>query len=140
MRATRRGFTGRFAAELLIVFVGVTAAFFVENLRESWSAQRRAEQVVAVLHTDLTDYVSTTQSFLSTMDGGLSEWRDQRALGKRPVPYVFRIRGSESPPITMWQASIGSGVADLLDPSLVWRVGYFYSEIGSSAEFVGESG
>ena len=50
-------------AELLVVFLGVYGAFWVDNFRDEQNRQARAEQVKTALIADLQDYVTVSRSF-----------------------------------------------------------------------------
>ena len=39
-----------------------------------------------------------------------------------------RIAGSDTPPDDVWQSALQSGIADLIHPSLLFDLGFYYSE------------
>ena len=119
----------RYGAELLIVFVGVYAAFWVESCRDKRQNEERTEQIVLTLRQDLQDYVMTTARFNAEIENRLGAWNASRASGEMPAPYVFRIEGSETPPIAVWEAVSQSSLVELLEPNLLFDLGFFYSEM-----------
>jgi hypothetical protein len=127
----------RYGAELVIVFVGVYAAFWVDNYRDQKRDAERTVQIVQTLHTDLQDFVATSRIFDERIASGLDAWEAARANGERPPPYVFRVDRSETPPISVWQAVSQSSLVELLEPSLLFDLGFFYSEVeGVGVKFV----
>jgi len=119
----------RYGAELVIVFVGVYAAFWVDNYRDNRQNEERTRQIVLTLQQDLHDYVTTTNKFNAEIEKRLGEWNASRARGEKPAPYVFRIEGSETPPIAVWEAVSQSSLVELLEPNLLFDLGFFYSEM-----------
>jgi len=127
----------RYGAELIIVFVGVYAAFWVENYRDNRQNDERTRQIVLTLQEDLRDYVMTTNRFNTDIEQHLDEWQASRDRGEMPAPYVFRIDGSETPPIAVWEAVSQSSLVELLEPNLLFDLGFFYSEMdGVGKKFV----
>ncbi len=116
-------------AELLVIFLGVYAAFWVENYRDQRDREDRTEQLKQVLVQDLDDYIEVSTGFYEHIDSGLLEWEEDRARAETPPPFVFRIYGAEKPPLTTWHVVSQSQVAELLDAGLLFELGFFYDEI-----------
>ena len=57
---TDRGGAGRHAAELLVIFIGVSAAFFVENYRERQQEYEELDQAVDGIVFELGHYSERT--------------------------------------------------------------------------------
>ena len=138
--SSRRGtpeIARRYGAELVIVFVGVYAAFWVDNYRESRKDEERTAQIVQTLHEDLQDFIETSRRHRDHVTTSLDAWEAARANGAKPPPYVLRMARSESPPISVWQAVSQSSLVELLEPSLLFDLGFFYSELeGVGVKFV----
>ena len=136
----RTDFSGavkRYGAELVIVFVGVYAAFWVDSYRDQKRDAERTVQIVETLHADLQDFVKTSRIFDERIVSGLDAWEAARADGKRPPPYVLRVERSETPPVSVWHAVSQSSLVELLEPSLLFDLGFFYSEVeGVGDKFV----
>lgn len=124
-----RGSVKRYGAELVIVFVGVYAAFWVDNYRDQKRDAERTVQIVQTLHADLQDFVTTSRIFDERIVSGLDAWEAARANGERPPPFVLRVERSETPPISVWEAVSQSSLVELLEPSLLFDLGFFYSEV-----------
>jgi len=59
----------------------------------------------------------------------LREWDEARARGETPAPFVFRIYGAEKPPSTIWEVARQAQLSELLEPNLVFELGFFYNEV-----------
>ena len=116
-------------AELVVVFLGVYGAFWVENFRDERDREERTVQVVLALQQDLSDYAEVSEGFASFVERGLQDWQDAMERGEMPVPFVFRIFGAEKPPVSTWEVVRQSELAALLDASLLYELGFFYNEL-----------
>jgi hypothetical protein len=123
--------------ELVIVFLGVYAAFWVDNYRESLAEQERSKEIAQAILRGLDDVIHAETSFIETSAAGLADWREARQRGESPPPFYFRVSGSERPPRTIYEAIIQSRPAELFDSELLFDLGYFYSEmVGVSNRYI----
>jgi hypothetical protein len=132
--------------ELLVVALGVLLGIQASSWNESRDDRRRTTQVVGVLRQDLQDGIYVEKRAAAEVDEGLAAFDAARKKGDRPAPYVFRIEGADNPPNTAWESVLQTGLADIIDPALLFELGFFYSErqgIGSRyshyARFVEDS-
>jgi hypothetical protein len=119
----------RIAAELAVIFIGVTAAFFVENYREQAQMENRADQLAAGLHADVTGFRFRVGLYIDEIRGGIAEFRAAQTAGGRPVPFVLRVPGAEGAPVQVWEAAMQSGAGEVLDPDVVLELANLYHEI-----------
>ncbi len=119
----------RLLAELIVVFLGVYGAFWVEDYRDRQVQSERTAQVLGVLQQDLRDYIDVTGGFYEHVREGLDEWSQARERGEHPPPFVFRIYGAETPPVTTWQAIQEAELAQLLEANLLYELAYYYNEL-----------
>lgn len=85
----------------------------------------------------MRDYIQVQQTFGEKAAKGLAAFAAARARGERPAPYFMRFRGSDMPPKSVWEVAQQSGLAELVHPSLMFEIGYYYSEIdGIGVKFV----
>jgi hypothetical protein len=116
-------------AELIVVFLGVYGAFWVDNYRDQQEREERTEQVILILQQDLKDFIEVSGGFADQVDEGLLEWSNARDRGETPPPFIFRIYGAEKPPQSTWEAVRQSQVVELLQADLLYELGFFYNEI-----------
>jgi len=119
---------GRIVAELVVVFVGVTAAFFVESYREQLDADRALRQTSAGILAELRTYEVKGLAYADSMNAHLDAWQVEDRAGRRAVPIFFRLPGAPGPPTAAWSTAVASGVASGFEPDFRYRLGYFYHE------------
>ena len=125
----------KIALELFIVFVGVSAAFAVENYRDARAQDQRREAVYAALDRELKQMAETHGPILQKrMTEQLYAWDRAVARGEKPVPPSFRIPDAERPPTGVWNAAVASGTIELVEPELMFELARFYTR----AETVGD--
>lgn len=123
--------------ELLIVVLGVFIGTQVSNWNESRIEQERTVLVLDAFRADMRDYIQVQQSFGEMAENGLATFAAARSRGERPAPYFMRFRGSDTAPKSVWEVAQQSGLAELVHPSLMFEIGYYYSEIdGIGVKFV----
>jgi hypothetical protein len=121
------------ALELFIVFVGVSAAFWVENYRDARAEHQRRQAVYSALDRELTQMAETHgPRFQSEMTRELKAWDDAVARGERPIPPTFHLPGAERPPTGVWDAAVATGSIELIDPELFYELARFYNRADSA--------
>lgn len=118
----------RAAVELVVIFVGVTAAFFVESYREHLAAEDDLRQASAGILSELRSFETRGGGYVEAFTAPIERWREAEAAGRRAVPEFYRIPGAPRPPTAAWDATVASGVASQFEPDFRFRLGYFYSE------------
>jgi hypothetical protein len=116
------------AIDFVIVVVGVLVATQVDNWYEASEKNRRTAQLIEGLRQDLRDAIGAQEGFIAEVGSGLAAFDAARTRGDRPLPYYFRTPGSDTPPTYVWQSALQSGIADLIHPSLLFDLGFYYSE------------
>ena len=141
----RKGRLGRIAAEFFVIFVGVTAAFFVEGYREDLDQREDLRNAAAGISEELARYETRGMEHVDSIFRSIERWEAADRAGERRVPAFYRIPGAPLPPTAAWDAAVSSGVASLIEPELRIELGYFYSEFvgihqkySRYAEFVDE--
>ncbi len=125
----RGGSSRLLIAELLVVFLGVYGAFWVDDFRDQQDRDERTRKVILALQQDLEDYVEVSGGFVDYIEKGLQNWHASRARGETPAPFVFRIFGAEVPPLTTWEAVRQAELVVLIDTNLLYELGFYYNEI-----------
>jgi hypothetical protein len=127
-RNRRREWVKRAGGELLIIFVGVTAAFIVEGYRQELFQREEIHQATEGILTELRRYQVRGVEHADSISARLERWRAADSAGQHAVPGYYRIPGGSHPPTAAWDAAISSGVASLFDPELRLALGYFYTD------------
>lgn len=126
-----KGRVRRGAVELVIIFVGVTAAFFVEGYRSDLEQREQLDLVTNGLIAELGRHEVRSMEHADSIRSRIAAWRSDHSAGRRAVPGYYIIPGAPYPPQAAWDAAVSSGVASQYDPSLRLELGYYF------AEFVG---
>lgn len=123
------------ALELFIVFVGVTAAFAVEDYRDQREENERREAIYRALDHELKQMAETHGPvFQRQMTEQLAAWDQAVARGKQPLPPTFRLPGASGPPTGVWDAAAATGSIELVEPELFYELGRFYNRARSAGE------
>lgn len=126
------------AFELLVTFLGLLAAFGVENYRDRRAKAARSRQVVTALRRELTNYAAVAPVLADTIDAEIRRFEAARARGERPAPPLYYVRaGSERIPTVVWDATLQVGGLDLLEPQLFFTLAEFYNRLNTISERYG---
>jgi hypothetical protein len=125
----------KIALELFIVFIGVSAAFAVENYRDEREKDERRHAVYRALDRELKQMAETHGPMLQRqMTQQLDAWDRALARREKPMPPAFRIPDAERPPTGVWDAAVATGTIELVEPELMFELARFYTR----AETVGD--
>lgn len=122
---------GKFAFELIIVFVGVTGAFALENFREARDEAAYRHRMVGALRASLDDWSVHGSEVERQMRSVLESFDAALARGKDPPLPVYRESGGERPPTKAWDGIVATGAARSIDPELFFRLSRFYNRADS---------
>src|SRR5215813_3810076 len=104
---------GRWAAELVLVFVGVYAAFWLNNYQQHREDAGRRDQVLAALEQQLREGIESGRSNRAKEEQKAAEFR--RALGAGEMPPLEPIVFTTDYSPTDWATILQSGGVQLLD-------------------------
>ena len=85
---------GWLAGQLFVIFLGVSAAFVVENYRETLNQREELRQAVAGIITELKHYEERSVQFSNAFDAAIERWAAADREGRRAVPGYYRIPGA----------------------------------------------
>ena len=104
---------GRWLAELILVFVGVYAAFWLNNYQQHQQEMKRHNQILELLQDELKEAVTNSRDAGAKEDEQVAEFNRALAAGEMPRPgvYTFTSDYSASDIATLLQ----SGGVELLD-------------------------
>ena len=116
------------ALDFFIVIVGVFIGIQVANWNDVRTAEKRKDEIIAALVTDLEDAITVQEEgIIGGIDAGLTSWRDAHARGGHPAPYYFRMVGSDTAPNT-WDMLQQMEISGLFDPVMLFDLNFYYSE------------
>ena len=122
----------KIALELFIVFVGVSAAFAVEDYRDAREDDGRREAVYRALDRELRQMAVTHGPlYQRRMSEELGAWDQALARGEKPLPPTFRTYGAERAPTGVWDAAVASGSIELVEPDLFFELARYYNRMNS---------
>ena len=123
------------ALELLIVFVGVSAAFAVEDYRETRDENERRSAIYRALDRELRQVAETHgPSFQREMATQLAAWDAGVERGARPLPPTFTIPGASGPPTAVWDATMATDSIELIDAELFFELGRYYNRARTAGD------
>lgn len=124
----------KFVFEVVIVFIGVTAAFALESARQDRQEAAYRKQMIAALIPILDDTIRHNRQFEASVDRKLSAFDQALARGEHPTLPVYREPGSERPPTRVWDGIVSTGAAKALDPKLFFDLARYYTRLDSFGE------
>ncbi len=124
----------RLISEMAIIFAGVYGAFWVERYRQELEDRERAATILAALDREIETITVEGPYVEDGMGSALAAFDSVVALGQRPAPAFYREPGAETPPVSVWQATVSSGGVNLLDPQLFYDLAEFYNRVESFSQ------
>lgn len=123
---------GRFAVELLVVFVGVYAAFALSEHQRQRVAEVRREQLELALVHEIQGVIENTGRVAASIPSSLENFDSLVAADARPQlrPMIEPVRVETH----MWEAVLQSGGLDLFDVPTVYRLSQFYNQLNAGFE------
>src|SRR4029453_8155910 len=111
---------GRWVAELILVFVGVYAAFWINNYQQRQQDAERRDQILASLEQQLREGIESGKINRAKQEQEAGEFRRALDAGEMPplTPFVFTTDYSP----TDWATMLQSGGVQLLDVQTVMAV------------------
>lgn len=122
----------RLGLELLIVFMGVYAAFALSRYEASREATERRHQLQNALVREIEDLTSNTRRVAQQLPVQLAQFDSAIRAGGRPTlePWIEPVRVQTH----MWEATLQSGALDLFDIPTVYSLSQFYNELNAGFE------
>jgi hypothetical protein len=104
---------GRWTAELVLVFVGVYAAFWLNNYQQHRQDAERRDQILASLEQQLQEGIESGKIDRANQEREAAEFRRALGAGEMPPLRPFVFTTDYSP--TDWATVLQSGGVQLLD-------------------------
>ena len=118
---------GRWVAELVLVFVGVYAAFWLNSYQQHRQDAERRDQILASLEQQLSEGIKSGKISRAKQEQEAAEFRRALDAGEMPPLKPFVFTTDYSP--TDWATMLQSGGVQLLDVPTVMAVRYDESVI-----------
>jgi hypothetical protein len=122
----------RLGLELVVVFVGVYAAFAISAYEARRSADERRHQLQLALVREIRDITANTERVAESMPPMLARFDSLVSAGARPAlePLIEPVRVQTH----MWEATLQSGGLDLFDVPTVYQLSQFYNQLNAGFE------
>ena len=130
----RRELLGKLLFEIVIIFVGVTAAFALEAGRQDREERRYRDSMIAAMVPTFDDVLRHNRVLFEEVEPKLVTFDRDLAAGKKPLLPIFRENGAERPPMRAWDGIVASGVSKSLPPQLYFELSQFYNRQESLGE------
>ncbi len=129
---SRAGIVGRGAArgiwwlviELVVVFVGVYAAFVLDDYREQGRVETKKAQVHAALLEEFESHEAALDTIMPFLETLVTEFEDGHEAGDMPRPnpihLVLGVRRG------LWDAVLQAGGLEVLDVGVMYRINTYY--------------
>ena len=111
---------GRWTAELILVFVGVYAAFWLNNYQQHRQDAGRRDQILAALEQQLSEGIDSGKINRAKQEQKAAEFRRALDAGEMPPLQPFVFTTDYSP--TDWATMLQSGGVQLLDVETLMAV------------------
>ena len=118
---------GRWTAELVLVFVGVYGAFWLNNYQEHREDAGRRDQILASLEQQLQEGIKSGKANRAEEEKESTEFQRALDAGEMPALQPFVFTTDYSP--TDWATMLQSGGVQLLDVRTLMAVRYDESVI-----------
>ncbi|MBN9011298.1 MAG: FAD-dependent oxidoreductase [Rhizobiales bacterium] len=104
--ASRRPLIGKLVFEIVIVFVGVTAAFAIESVRRDREEAAYRASIIAALVPTFDDVLRHDLEIEADAGRKLAAFDTAIARHERPSLPIFRITNAERPPVRIWDSVV----------------------------------
>lgn len=124
-----RGHIFKVGIELLAVFIGVTAAFALDNWRSEAAEESYRRQMITSLSTSIDLLAAHNDDIMKLIDERVDAFDAALAKGERPAPPVYREEGGERPPTKAWDGIVATGVAKSVPPGLYFELSEYFNRL-----------
>ena len=115
----------RLLAELLVVFLGVYAAFLLDDYRMRQRAEAQRERIREGLYEHVAVINSELGNAAPYVDSLLTEFEQAVGRGERPEPGCLDLGSGLGAP-DVWNAALEAGGLDVIDVELLTSMSEFY--------------
>ena len=130
----RRELIGKLLFEIVIIFIGVNAAFALEAARQDRSDADYRNSMIAAMIPTFDDMQRHNRIFIDEAEKKIDAFDRNLAAGKRPLLPILRESGAERPPLRAWDGIVASRVSKVMPPKLYFELSQFYNRQESLGE------
>ena len=130
----RRELVGKLLFEIVIIFIGVTAAFALEAVRQERADAAYRNGMLAALIPTFKDLERHNLLFEQETGTKIAAFDAALARGEQPKLPIYREPGGERPPSRAWDGIVATGVSKALAPELYFELSRFYTRQESFGE------
>ena len=130
----RRELIGKLLFEIVIIFIGVTAAFALEAARQERADAAYRNGMIAALIPTFNDFEHHSRQFEQETGSKIAAFDAALAQGEQPKLPIYRESGGERPPSRAWDGIVATGVSKALPPELYYELSRFYTRQESFGE------
>lgn len=118
--------------ELVVVFVGVYAAFALSAYEDRRDEAARRAQLQTALVREIQGITANTRPVGEQLPPQLARFDSAVAAGAKPAlrPWIEPVRVQNH----MWEATLQSGALDLFDVQTVYALSQFYNQLNAGFE------
>lgn len=120
--------------DFIIVVLGVYVAVWVSSQQAMRDREQRTKKLVAALRQDMRDSTAVEETFDQALEPALTAFKAARERGETPPPVFLRFSGSDLPPESPCRGVLQAQIAELMDPTLLWEVCFYYDERDGTAQ------
>lgn len=117
---------GRAFVELAIVSFGVFLGTMFAERRDNLAQTERQIQIYTALIQELDVFVATGELTAKRFEAYVAGWDEQYNAGSLPRPLVFSATGLDTPPRSMWDATVASDGLRLIPVKTIYSASEFY--------------
>ena len=129
-----RPLIGKLLFEVVIIFIGVTAAFALEAARQEREEAAYRNSMIAAFVPTFNDLERHTRMFVMENGAKIAAFDAALARGEQPRLPIYREPGGERPPSRAWDGIVATGVSKALPPELYYELSRFYTRQESFGE------
>ncbi len=130
--ASRRSSILQWAIELVVVFVGVYAAFLLSEFKARKETEEQRHQIVEAVRTEIEEIMFRADRAAGGLAQMVAYYDSTIAAGEKPPlrPMIEPVRAESH----MWEATLQMGGLDIVDVPTMYRISKFYNVLNAGFE------
>ena len=121
----------RLVAELIVVFLGVYLAFFLDGVRNQWEEEQKRSRVLSALLQETRKSARDLELVENAFATLSSSWLDAYEKGEMPELRGFHFVYSSRHDV--WEATLQSGILEIVDVGIIFDLSNHYAQMDFAA-------